>query len=161
MESAQETSHRIDLLDSDPLRSRREARELVAEFADAGLTAVVQLPEPQAPDGEAKGVPVLETVSVLLAAGSLGVAVLQTWLARSPGRTIRVVRADGAQLEISGREVRQDSELVERFLGERAEQAEQAGQAERSEQAGQAERAERAGRSERAERAGNGSGSVG
>ncbi|MGJ5749902.1 hypothetical protein FB563_5828 [Streptomyces puniciscabiei] len=108
---------RISVVDEDPLRARKEARELLAALAAADSTARLDLPEPGSPAGAGdKGGPSAETVGLLLSAGSFVVALVQTWLARVPQRTIVVKRPDGATLHITGKEAREDDTLIERFL---------------------------------------------
>jgi hypothetical protein len=111
------SGYRISVIDDDPLRARREARELLAALAAADATARLDLPGPGSPAGAGdKGGPSAETVGLLLSAGSFVVALVQTWLARVPQRTIVVKRPDGATLHITGKEAREDDTLIERFL---------------------------------------------
>ncbi|MGI5336746.1 effector-associated constant component EACC1 [Streptomyces sp. CA-181903] len=111
------TGYRISVVDEDPLRARKEARELLAALASADSTARLDLPGPGGPAGAGdKGGPSAETVGLLLSAGSFAAALVQTWLARVPQRTIIVKRPDGATLHITGKEAREDDTLIERFL---------------------------------------------
>jgi hypothetical protein len=111
------SGYRISVIDDDPLRARREARELLAALAAADATARLDLPGPGSPAGAGdKGGPSAETVGLLLSAGSFVVALVQTWLARVPQRAIVVKRPDGAALHITGKEAREDDTLIERFL---------------------------------------------
>ncbi|MFF7353683.1 MULTISPECIES: effector-associated constant component EACC1 [Streptomyces] len=113
------TGYRLSVVDEDPLRARREARELLAALAAADSTARLDLPEPGGPAGVGdKGGPSAETVGLLLSAGSFVAALVQVWLARIPQRTLIVKRPDGATLHITGKEAREDDTLVERFLAE-------------------------------------------
>ncbi|MEU0049011.1 hypothetical protein [Streptomyces sp. NPDC006309] len=113
------TGYRISVVDEDPLRARKEARELLAVLAEADSTARLDLPAPGGPVGTGdKGGPSAETVGLLLSAGSFVVALVQTWLARVPQRTIVVSRPDGAVLHITGKEAREDDTLIERFLAD-------------------------------------------
>ncbi|MFE9097031.1 hypothetical protein [Streptomyces sp. NPDC007264] len=111
------SGYRISVVDEDPLRARKDARELLAALAEAGSTATLDLPEPGSLAGAGdKGGPSAETVGLLLSAGSFVAALVQVWLARIPQRAIVVKRPDGAVLHITGKEARQDDTLVERFL---------------------------------------------
>ncbi|WP_030609229.1 effector-associated constant component EACC1 [Streptomyces achromogenes] len=113
------TGYRISVVDEDPLRARKEARELLAVLAEADSTARLDLPAPGGPVGaDDKGGPSAETVGVLLSAGSFVVGLVQTWLARVPQRTIVVKRPDGAVLHLTGKEAREDDTLIERFLAD-------------------------------------------
>ncbi|GAA1911064.1 hypothetical protein GCM10009716_21210 [Streptomyces sodiiphilus] len=113
------TGYRISVIDEDPLRARKEARELLAALAEADSTARLDLPGPGSPAGsDAKGGPSLETVGLLVSTGSLVAALVQVWLARIPQRTLVVKRPDGAVLRVTGKEAREDSNLVERFLAD-------------------------------------------
>lgn len=118
MVTDQGTHHRIEFLDEDPLRARREARELLAEFAQADIDAVLDVPEPaqSAALEPVKGWGSAETVGLLISAGSLIASVVQLWLARVPNRTISVTRPDGCTLKISGKQAQEDSALLERFF---------------------------------------------
>lgn len=113
------SGYRISVVDEDPLRARKDARELLAALAEVDSTATLDLPEPGTLAGALdKGGPSAETVGLLLSAGSFVVALVQTWLARVPQRTVVVKRPDGATLQITGKEAREDDTLVERFLAE-------------------------------------------
>ncbi|MFJ6379289.1 hypothetical protein ACIQI7_04675 [Kitasatospora sp. NPDC092039] len=119
MATFQETHHRIEFLDSDLLRARREARELAALLATAKSEATLRLPTAQPTGGTDKGADVTALVGLLISGGSLAVSLVQTWLARVPHRTISVTRrSDGATLTISGRQAREDAALLEAFLSE-------------------------------------------
>ncbi|MEV7597055.1 hypothetical protein AB0O91_06650 [Kitasatospora sp. NPDC089797] len=119
MAELQEAQHRIEFLDSDPLRARREARELTAALSAGEIKATLLLPGAQLAAATDKGSDVAELVGVLISGGSLVVSVVQTWLARVPNRTISVTRrSDGATLTVSGRQAREDTALLERFLSE-------------------------------------------
>ena len=113
------TGFLISVVDEDPLRARKDARELLAALGEVDPTARLDLPETGSPVGAGdKGGPSAETVGLLLNAGSFVVALVQTWLARVPQRTIVVKRPDGATLSITGKEAREDDTLVERFLAD-------------------------------------------
>ncbi|MFS8200111.1 effector-associated constant component EACC1 [Streptomyces sp. CWNU-52B] len=111
------TGYLIAVVDDDPLRARKDARELLAAFSEVDPGARLDLPAPGSAMGVGdKGGPSAETIGLLLSAGSFVVALLQTWLARVPQRTIVVKRPDGATLRITGKEAREDDTLVEQFL---------------------------------------------
>ncbi|MFF0001003.1 MULTISPECIES: effector-associated constant component EACC1 [Streptomyces] len=113
------TGYLISVVDEDPLRARKDARELLAALGEVDPTARLDLPEPGSLAGAGdKGGPSAETVGLLLSAGSFVVALVQTWLARVPQRTIVVKRPDGAVLHITGKEAREDDTLIERFLAD-------------------------------------------
>ncbi|MFG3116677.1 hypothetical protein ACGF4C_20020 [Streptomyces sp. NPDC048197] len=113
------TGYRLSVVDEDPLRARKEARELLAGLAELDPTARLDLPAPVGPAGAGdKGGPSAETVGLLLSAGSFVAALVQVWLARVPQRTLVVKRPDGATLQITGKQAREDDTLVERFLAE-------------------------------------------
>ncbi|MFG2825901.1 hypothetical protein ACGFWI_00190 [Streptomyces sp. NPDC048434] len=113
------TGYRLSVVDEDPLRARKEARELLANLAELDPTARLDLPAPGGPAGAGdKGGPSAETVGLLLSAGSFVAALVQVWLARVPQRTLVVKRPDGATLQITGKQAREDDTLVERFLAE-------------------------------------------
>ncbi|MFV0127333.1 effector-associated constant component EACC1 [Streptomyces sp. HMX112] len=113
------SGYRISVVDEDPLRARKDARELLAALAEADSTASMDLPEPGSLAGVGdKGGPSAETVGLLLSAGSFVAALVQVWLARIPQRTIVVKRPDGAVLRVTGKEAREDDTLVERFLAD-------------------------------------------
>ncbi|MFF9914731.1 hypothetical protein [Streptomyces sp. NPDC013457] len=112
--------HRIAIVDEDPLRARREARELLAALAETDPRAALDTPRPQPEDASLKGGPVTDLIGLVFGGGSLVAAGVQVWLARVPQRTIVITRADGATLRVSGKEARADSELIDRFLAGRA-----------------------------------------
>ncbi|GGY69393.1 hypothetical protein GCM10010300_10720 [Streptomyces olivaceoviridis] len=113
------TGYQISVVDEDPLRARKDARELLAALAEADSTARLDLPAPGSLAGSFdKGGPSTETVGLLLNAGSFVAALVQVWLARIPQRTIVVKRPDGAVLHITGKEAREDDTLIERFLAD-------------------------------------------
>ncbi|MGQ5648572.1 effector-associated constant component EACC1 [Streptomyces sp. EKR5.2] len=113
------TGYVISVVDDDPLRARKDARELLAALGEVDPTARLDIADPGIPVGAGdKGGPSAETVGLLLSAGSFVVSVVQTWLARIPQRTIVVKRPDGATLQITGKEAREDDTLVERFLAD-------------------------------------------
>ncbi|GHD60522.1 hypothetical protein ACFQL8_22275 [Streptomyces goshikiensis] len=108
---------RISIVDEDPLRARREVRELLAEIADTDPQAALDVPRPQtAAQGTDKGGPVTDLIGLVFGGGSMVAAGIQIWLARVPQRTIIVTRPDGATLSISGRQARADDEQIQRFL---------------------------------------------
>ncbi|MEV8446688.1 effector-associated constant component EACC1 [Streptomyces parvus] len=113
------SGYRISVVDDDPLRARKDARELLAALTEADSTARMDLPGAGSParSGD-KGGPSAETVALLLSAGSFVAALVQVWLARTPQRTIVVKRPDGAVLHVTGKEAREDDTLVERFLAD-------------------------------------------
>ncbi|MFE9562872.1 hypothetical protein ACFYM0_17405 [Streptomyces sp. NPDC006487] len=111
--------YRISIVDEDPLRARREARELLAAIADTDPQAALDIPVPQpqaADDGSLKGGPVTDLIGLVFSGGSMVAAGVQIWLARVPQRTIVVTRPDGATLSISGKQARADDQQIERFL---------------------------------------------
>ncbi|MFE1873714.1 hypothetical protein ACFW9N_22960 [Streptomyces sp. NPDC059496] len=109
--------YRISIVDEDPLRARREARELLAAIADTDPHAALDVPRPQAGAQETdKGGPVTDLIGLVFSGGSMVAAGIQIWLARVPQRTIVVTRPDGASLSISGKQARADDEQIERFL---------------------------------------------
>ncbi|MFD5410295.1 effector-associated constant component EACC1 [Streptomyces nojiriensis] len=110
--------YRISIVDEDPLRARREARELLAAIADTDPQAALDIPRPQATaaDDTLKGGPVTDLIGLVFSGGSMVAAGVQIWLARVPQRTIVVTRPDGATLSISGKQARADDEQIERFL---------------------------------------------
>ncbi|MFF5703978.1 hypothetical protein ACFY7H_15935 [Streptomyces sp. NPDC012794] len=112
--------HRIAIVDEDPLRARREARELLAALAEADPRAALDIPRPRPEDESDKGGPVTDLVGLIFSGGSLVAASIQVWLARVPQRTIVITRADGTTLSVSGKEARADSELIDRFLADGA-----------------------------------------
>ncbi|UPZ28497.1 hypothetical protein MUK60_12130 [Streptomyces sp. LRE541] len=120
------TGYRISIVDEDPLRARKEARELLAGIADVDPGAVLDVPRRDAgaaADEALKGGVTADTVGVLIGAGSLVAAGLQIWLARVPQRTIIVKRPDGATLHITGKQAREDDGRIERFLAGGSEAA--------------------------------------
>ncbi|MEV4442519.1 hypothetical protein AB0K09_26615 [Streptomyces sp. NPDC049577] len=108
--------YRISIIDDDPLRARREVRELLTELAGADPGAALDVPGRRTTEGADKGGVSAETVGLVLSAGALATQVLQTWMTRVPQRTIVARRPDGATLRITGKEAREDDELIERFL---------------------------------------------
>ncbi|MEU6049736.1 hypothetical protein ABZ829_04760 [Streptomyces xanthochromogenes] len=112
--------YRISIVDEDPLRARREARELLAALTDTDPQAALDIPRPreQGPeaDGSLKGGPVTDLIGLVFSGGSMVAAGVQIWLARVPQRTIVVTRPDGTTLRISGREARADDQQIDRFL---------------------------------------------
>ncbi|WP_406512887.1 hypothetical protein OG851_29850 [Streptomyces sp. NBC_00161] len=109
--------YRVSIVDEDPLRARREARELLAAIADTDPQAALDVPRPQAVAQETdKGGPVTDLIGLVFSGGSMAAAGIQIWLARVPQRTIVVTRPDGATLRISGKQARTDDEQIERFL---------------------------------------------
>ncbi|MFF4580659.1 hypothetical protein ACFY15_20055 [Streptomyces sp. NPDC001373] len=110
--------YRISIVDEDPLRARREARELLAAIAETDPQAALDIPSPQATatDNSLKGGPVADLIGLVFSGGSMVAAGIQIWLARVPQRTIVVTRPDGATLSISGKQARADDEQIERFL---------------------------------------------
>ncbi|MFV8132485.1 effector-associated constant component EACC1 [Streptomyces syringium] len=108
--------YQISIIDDDPLRARREARELLGEIVGADSTAALDTPRQEAPSGTDKGADILDTIGLVFSAGSLVAASVQVWLARVPQRTIVATRPDGSTLRITGREARTDDERIERFL---------------------------------------------
>ncbi|WP_055547752.1 hypothetical protein [Streptomyces sp. NBRC 110028] len=122
------TGYRISIVDEDPLRARKEARELLAEIADADPGAALDVPRKGTPEDTAlgaldKGGLSVDTIGVLISAGSLVVAGVQLWLSRVPQRTIIARRPDGASLQITGREAREDDGLIDRFFAADGEPA--------------------------------------
>lgn len=111
-----ESRYRIAIIDEDPLRARREARELLSEITETDPDAELRVPRQQAADATEKGGVSADLVGLLISGGSLVAACLQIWLARVPQRTIIATRPDGATLRISGREARADDERIARFL---------------------------------------------
>ncbi|MFD0339568.1 hypothetical protein ACFVH0_12855 [Streptomyces sp. NPDC127117] len=115
--------YRLSIVDEDPLRSRREARELLAAITDTDPHAALDVPRPQDPgtDDSLKGGPATDLIGLVFGGGSLAAAAVQIWLARVPQRTIVVTRPDGATLRISGKEARVDDERIQRFLTDGSE----------------------------------------
>ncbi|MHC3450961.1 effector-associated constant component EACC1 [Streptomyces prasinus] len=111
------TGYRISIVDEDPLRARKEARELLAGIAGVDPGAALDVPRRGTAAGPAeKGGPSADTIGLVISAGSLVAAGVQIWLARVPQRTIVVRRPDGATLHITGKEAREDDGRIERFL---------------------------------------------
>ncbi|MDH6625679.1 hypothetical protein M2271_003490 [Streptomyces sp. LBL] len=111
------TGYRISIVDEDPLRARKEARELLAGIADVDPGAALDVPRPGVAAGAAdKGGLSADTIGLVISAGSLVAAGVQIWLARMPQRTIIVKRPDGSTLHITGKQAREDDERIERFL---------------------------------------------
>ncbi|MGW7436049.1 effector-associated constant component EACC1 [Streptomyces sp. NPDC054849] len=111
--------YRISIVDEDPLRARREARELLTAIAEADPQAALDIPRPQATEDDLpipKGGQVTDLIGLVFSGGSMVAAGVQVWLARVPQRTIVVTRPDGATLSISGKQARADDEQIERFL---------------------------------------------
>ncbi|MEU4947945.1 hypothetical protein ACFYN3_02215 [Streptomyces lavendulae] len=112
--------YRISIVDEDPLRARREARELLAAISDSDPQATLDIPRPrQAADDDipiAKGGPVSDLIGLVFSGGSMVAAGIQIWLTRVPQRTIVVTRPDGATLSISGKQARADDERIQQFL---------------------------------------------
>ncbi len=109
--------YRISIVDEDPLRARREARELLAALAGADPQAALDIPgSPAAANETDKGGPVTDLIGLVFSGGSLLAAGIQVWLARVPQRTIVVTRPDGASLTITGKQARADDAQIERFL---------------------------------------------
>lgn len=122
------TGYLISVVDEDPLRARKDARELLAAVGELDSTARLHLPEPGSLAGVGdKGGPSAETVGLLLSAGSFVAALVQVWLARIPQRTVVVKRPDGATLHITGKEAREDDTLIERFLADNGDDGTTAG----------------------------------
>ncbi|WP_437015560.1 effector-associated constant component EACC1 [Streptomyces sp. enrichment culture] len=74
------TGFRISIVDQDPLRARKEARELLAQIADADPEAALDVPRPDTgvpADGSLKGGLTADTIGVLISAGSLVAAGVQ------------------------------------------------------------------------------------
>ncbi|MFD8006326.1 effector-associated constant component EACC1 [Streptomyces mirabilis] len=108
--------YRVSIVDEDPLRARREARELLAVLAEADPQAALDVPGQIAVSNTNKGGPVTDLIGLVFSGGSLVAAGIQIWLARVPQRTVVVTRPDGATLHITGKEARTDDERIERFL---------------------------------------------
>ncbi|MFD5067955.1 hypothetical protein ACFWNC_08450 [Streptomyces sp. NPDC058369] len=110
-------AYRISIVDEDPLRARREARELLAALVDADPQAALDVPGSPANGSETdKGGPVADLIGLVFSGGSFVAAGIQIWLARVPQRTITITRPDGASLTISGKQARADDAQIERFL---------------------------------------------
>ncbi|WP_406730837.1 hypothetical protein [Streptomyces sp. NBC_01794] len=108
--------HRISVVDNDPLRARREARELLNDIVGTDPGAFLDVPRPHALGSADKGGVSADAIGLVISAGSLVAAAAQVWLARVPQRTIVVTRQDGAVLRITGKEAREDDGRIERFL---------------------------------------------
>ncbi|MEU3314398.1 hypothetical protein ABZ743_17215 [Streptomyces sp. NPDC006662] len=111
--------YRISIVDEDPLRARREARELLAALADTDPQAALDIPRPRAAEDAIpipKGGSTTDLIGLVFGGGSMVAAGIQIWLARVPQRTVIVTRPDGATLSISGKQARADDEQIERFL---------------------------------------------
>ncbi|GGV06981.1 effector-associated constant component EACC1 [Streptomyces spectabilis] len=116
--TAPAADYRISIVDEDPLRARREARELLTALTDADPLAALDVPGQQqdAASESLKGGPVSDLIGLVFSGGSFVAAGIQIWLARVPQRTIVVTRPDGASLTISGKQARADDAQIERFL---------------------------------------------
>lgn len=110
------TGYRVSILDEDPLRARREARELLVALAATDPQAALDVSGQGTAREADKGGPVADLIGLTFSGGSLAAAGIQVWLARVPQRTVVVSRPDGATLRITGREARTDEERIERFL---------------------------------------------
>ncbi|MFJ2716747.1 hypothetical protein [Streptomyces sp. NPDC087437] len=108
--------YRVAVIDEDPLRARREARELLAVLAEGDAQAALDVQGRDAGSDTDKGGPVTDLIGLVFGGGSLAASGIQIWLARVPQRTVVVTRPDGATLRITGREARADDEQIERFL---------------------------------------------
>ncbi|MEU1192332.1 hypothetical protein [Streptomyces sp. NPDC005859] len=106
----------VSVIDDDPLRARRDARELLAEVSEKDPAASLRLPSAGPSAGTDKGGDVVGVVGLALSAGSFAAACVQVWLAKVPQRTIIATRPDGATLQITGRRAREDEDRLERFL---------------------------------------------
>lgn len=125
--------YRISIVDEDPLRARREARELLATISNSDPQAALDVPRLQQEAENdipiPKGGPVTDLIGVVFSGGSMVAAGVQIWLARVPQRTIVVTRPDGATLSISGKQARADDEQIERFLSGGSESSSEDGPA--------------------------------
>lgn len=108
--------HRISIVDEDPLRARRDARELLAALIEADPRAALHTPGSGSTGGTDKGGTVSDVLGLVFGGGSLAASAIQIWLARVPQRTIVVTRPDGTAIRISGKEARADDACIERFL---------------------------------------------
>ncbi|MFD7406839.1 hypothetical protein ACFV7R_30110 [Streptomyces sp. NPDC059866] len=104
------------MIDDDPLRTRSDARELLAELSGTDPTASLRLPSTGPGESTDKGGDAMGVVGLVLSAGSFATACVQVWLAKVPQRTVIATRPDGATLRITGREAHEDDERLERFL---------------------------------------------
>jgi len=143
---ADRAGHRLSIVDEDPLRARREARELLACLSEVDPQAALHIPGPDAdphvphvphaPDPGAtvtspgsarateKGGLASDVIGLVFSGGSLAASAIQIWLARVPQRTISVTRPVGTTIRISGKQARADDAYIERFLaGGRPERA--------------------------------------
>lgn len=118
MSSTHAADHRLSIVDDDPLRARREARELLADLAATDPCVALHVPGSGADpaSGTDKGGSVSDMIGLVFGGGSLAASVIQIWLARVPQRTIVVTRPDGMTIRISGKEARADDAYIERFL---------------------------------------------
>lgn len=113
---------RISIVDDDPLRARREARELLGELSEVAAEAALDSAQHQGPlPDDVKGGEVIALIGLVFSGGSLAIAAVQLWLSRTPQRTISLTRPDGVSLQITGRQARADTEAIERFLSVGAE----------------------------------------
>jgi hypothetical protein len=110
------TGYRVSILDEDPLRARREARELLDALAESDPQAALDVSGQAAVSDTDKGGPITDLIGLVFSGGSMAAAGIQVWLARVPQRTVVVTRPDGATLRITGKEARNDEEQIERFL---------------------------------------------
>ncbi|MEU3048848.1 hypothetical protein ABZ705_20465 [Streptomyces sp. NPDC006984] len=110
--------YRVSIVDEDPLRARREARELLAALAESDPEAALDVPGGPQESVRAtdKGGSVADLVGLVFSGGSLAAAGIQVWLARVPQRTVVVTRPDGATLTLTGKQARADEARIERFL---------------------------------------------
>ncbi|WP_406136148.1 hypothetical protein [Streptomyces sp. NBC_01089] len=110
------SGYRVSILDEDPLRARREARELLAALAEVDPQVALDVSGQASVSDTDKGGPVTDLIGLVFSGGSLAAAGIQVWLARVPQRTVVVTRPDGATLRITGKETRNEEERIERFL---------------------------------------------
>ncbi|MEU2754222.1 hypothetical protein ACFYNV_19930 [Streptomyces albidoflavus] len=64
--------HRLTILDEDPLRARREARELFDALTETYAEASLDQSPPRTEDGKLKGVPVSDLIGLVLSDGYSG-----------------------------------------------------------------------------------------
>lgn len=90
------SGHRIAILDEDPLRARREARELLAALTEADARAALDVPRPRPEDETLKGGPVAELIGLVFSgvhspppASRSGWPAYPSGPSSSPGRTGR------------------------------------------------------------------------
>jgi hypothetical protein len=98
-------------------------RDLLRELAELDVEAVERpAGEPPPPGARGAEVQLLGTLLVTLGQGALGAvsAVLQGWLSRRAGRTVKLTLGSDS-VEISGGSAAYQRELIETFLAERAE----------------------------------------